>query len=127
MNSVRLWVLLLALVSFGAGLAAGVFWTTQRMRPEPAAGPFDQYRADLVREFRLSPEREKHLGKILAAYEQEIVQIKDRFQATTMAQMEPELAERGRYYRSVIQNQLLPPGERERFQQMASGLPTTPN
>jgi hypothetical protein len=126
-NSVRLWIALLALVSFGAGLAAGIWGTTLHLRPEPPAGPFDQYRDELIQTFQLSPERAKHLSKVLAAYEQEIAAIKDRLQADTMSQMEPELAERGRYYRSLIQDHVLPVSQRDRFQQMAYGLPQSPH
>lgn len=126
MNQVKAWVIILALVSFGAGLAAGIFWTTQRLRPQVAPGPFDQYRERLITEFDVPADRIGPLTKILAAYEKEIEQIKDRYQVATMAQMEPELADRGRYYRDLIQNSLLQGAQRERFRQLASDLPTQP-
>jgi hypothetical protein len=126
-SSLKFWVLMLSLVSFGAGLAAGVFWTTQKLRiPEPP-GPFDQYREQLIREFRIPEDRRKYLSQLLTAYERDIASIKALHESATMEQMEPELADRGRYYRDLIQNKLLQGPERERFQQLVTELPTKPH
>jgi len=124
-NSLRLWVVLLALVSFGAGAAAGIWATAARLHPPAKLGPFDDYRRLLLQSFPLSSERAKHLETVLAAYSREIEGIQARRLADTMSLYGPELEERGRYYRSVIQDRVLPEAQRERFEQLALGLPTT--
>lgn len=127
MNSLRLWVVLLALVSFLAGAAAGVWATAAHLQPAAPAGPFEEYRRMLLASFSLPPERAKHLDTILAAYAKEIEDIKNRRMADTISSMGPELAERGSYYRSLIQDRVLPEDQRERFKSMALGLPTNTN
>lgn len=127
MNSLRLWVLVLAVVSFAAGLATGVWGTAARLKPLAKAGPFDDYKVLLLREFPLSPEREGHLDTILAAYDRDIQAIEDRHMADTMSSMEQELEERGRYYRGLIQDRVLPENQRERFARMALGGPSNPH
>lgn len=124
MNSLRFWVVLLALVSFGAGAAAGVVATAARLQPAAKAGPFEDYRRLLLAEFPLSAERAGHLETILAAYAKDIESIQARRMADTMTLYGPELEERGRYYRSLIKDRVLPESQRERFEQLALGLPT---
>ena len=124
MNNLRLWVVLLALVSFGAGAAAGIWGTAARLKPPAKTGPFEDYRRMLLTTFPLSPERGKHLETVLSAYAREIEGIQARRLADTMSLYGPELEERGRYYRSLIKDRVLPEDQRERFEQLALGLPT---
>ena len=125
MNNLRFWVVLLALVSFGAGAAAGVWATATRMQPPTKTGPFEDYRRMLLATFPLSAERAQHLETVLDAYAREIDGIQERQRADTMALYGEELAERGRYYRSLIKDRVLPENQRERFEQLEQGLPTT--
>lgn len=125
MNSLRFWVVLLALVSFGAGAAAGVWATATRLQPPAKVGPFEDYRRMLVGAFPLSPARSKHLETVLAAYARDIDEIQERQRADTMALYGPELAERGRYYRQLIRDRVLPEEQRQHFDQLDQGLPTT--
>jgi hypothetical protein len=126
-NSLRAWVLILAVVCFGAGLAAGVLSTATRLRAEPTPGPFDAYRARLVETFGLSPERDKALRTVLAAYQKDIEELQSRHGAEILAAMEPDLRERGRYYRDLIQDKVLPEEQRPLFERLALGLPATPS
>ncbi|MBK7642462.1 MAG: hypothetical protein IPJ19_05350 [Planctomycetes bacterium] len=124
MNNLRVWVVLLALVSFGAGTAAGVWATASRLRPEPKVGPFEDYRRMLLATFSLSPERTQHLETVLAAYAHDLEDIQSRRMADTMNLYASELEERGQYYRSLIQDHVLPENQRQRFEELAQGLPT---
>jgi hypothetical protein len=126
-NNLRFWVVLLALVSFGAGAAAGVWATAARLQPPPKAGQFEDYRRLLLASFPLSAERTQHLETVLAAYAKDIEAIEARRMADTMTLYGPELEERGRYYRSLIKDRVLPEDQRERFEQLALGLPTNPH
>lgn len=123
MNNLRLWVVLLALVSFGAGAAAGVWATATRLHAPAQAGPFEDYRRMLLAAFPMSAERAQQLETVLAAYAREIEGIQARRMADTMTLYGPELEERGRYYRSLIQDHVLPEDQRARFEQLALGLP----
>jgi len=125
-NSTRLWIVLLALVSFGAGAAAGIWATAARLHPAPQVGPFEGYRHMLLETFPMSPERAQHLETVLAAYARDIDGIQSRRVADTMRLYGPELEERGRYYRSLIRDRVLPEDQRERFERLALGLPPNP-
>ena len=127
MNNLRLWVVLLALVSFCAGAAAGIWGTAARLEPPAKPGPFEDYRRMLLATFPLSAERSKHLDTVLAAYAKEIEGIQARRLANTMSLYGPELEERGRYYDSLIKDRVLPEDQRARFEQLALGLPTNPH
>ena len=115
MSSLRLWIVLLALVSFAAGAAAGTLASAATLRPAPDRGPFAQYERDLVRTFELSPERAGLLHSLLAGYQREIDRIKSDRMAETLSAMEPELATRGRWYREQIRDKVLPPDRRAQF------------
>src|SRR5260221_648219 len=92
--------------------------------PKGFAGPFEDYRRLLLASFPLSAERAQHLETVLAAYARDVEAIQARRRADTMTLYAPELEERGRYYRSLIQDKVLPEDQRERFEQLALGLPT---
>jgi hypothetical protein len=121
-NNPRFWIVLLALVSFGAGGAAGVWATAARFHPPAKVGPFEDYRRLLLETFPLSAERARHLETVLAAYAKDIEAIQARRMADTMTLYGPELEERGRYYRSLIKDRVLPEDQRARFEQLALGL-----
>jgi len=121
-NNPRFWIVLLALVSFGAGAAAGVWATAAHLHPAPKVGPFESYRRMLLETFPMSAERAQHLETVLAAYAREIDGIQARRVADTMTLNGPELEERGRYYRSLIKDRVLPEDQRKRFEQLALGL-----
>jgi len=123
-NDLRVWVVVLALTSFAAGAGVGVWSTASRLAGEPPHSTFADYEQLLAQRFELSPERRKLLTQVLESYEQDIREIQDRRSAELMSSMEPELAERGRYYRSLIQDNVLPERQRAEFAQLAHpGLP----
>ena len=65
-----------------------------------------------------------HLETVLAAYARDIEDIQARRLADTMRLYGTELEDRGRYYRGLIKDRVLPEDQRERFEQLALGLPT---
>jgi len=125
-NSLRLWILVLAVVSFGAGVAAGALVSVGVRRTPVQPGPFAEYEQDLVRTFDLGPERARILHTFLANYQREIEQIKDRQFAETMAAVEPTLSERGRLYRDLIRDKVLPADRRAGFEGAAFAITWKP-
>ena len=72
MNSIRLWVTVLALVSFLAGSAAGKILTERSTARDADRGALADYEELLVRQFDLSPERRRFLRVLLDHYDQEV-------------------------------------------------------
>lgn len=126
MTNLRLWVSILALTAFLAGLACGPFVSAWYFPPErqQASGPFAEYERLLSETFQLPPERRAPLGAILDQYRRDIESIKDRHMADYMTAMEPELRELGRVYREQIRDRVLPEAQRAAFNRLALGLPT---
>jgi len=114
-KSLRLWIVLLALVCFGAGTAAGALATAANLRTPPERGPFAAYERELIRTFGLSDERARLLRALLAGYERDIERIKSGRMSETISAMEPELAARGRWYHEQIRDKVLPPGRQAEF------------
>ena len=115
MKSLRLWILALALTSFGAGVASGTLVSASLHRAPRGSGPFADYEDRLVRAYDLAPERARLLHALLASYQRELEQVKDRHMAEYMTAMEPELSERGRFYRDLVRDKILPAGRRAEF------------
>jgi hypothetical protein len=114
-KSLRLWIALLALLSFAAGGAAGTLAAAHYFRPAPESGPFTQYERELTATFELSPERAALLHVLMEDYRRQIERIQSRQVADSLSAMEPELARIGRSYREQIRDKVLPPGKRAQF------------
>ena len=63
---------------------------------------------------------------MLANYEAELAGIKDTHMADYMSSIEPELRERGRYYRGLVRDRVLPEGQRAAFDRMSLGPSSNP-
>ena len=115
MKGLRSWILLLALVSFLTGLAAG--WTGAEISRAdlPASSAFGAYERELVRTFELDPRRQHLLAELLDHYNREIEEIQNRYTAEVRHDMEPELRRVGREYRSHLRDHILPPSRRAEF------------
>ncbi|MDZ4773646.1 MAG: hypothetical protein SGI72_10985 [Planctomycetota bacterium] len=127
MTNLRLWVVILALVAFLAGVATGPWVSAWAMPPAQAAtrNSFDAYERALVETFQLAPERRAPLRAILDEYERDLGRIKDRHMADYMSSMEPDLSKLGRAYREEIRDKVLPAEQRAEFNRLA--LAPTPN
>jgi len=126
-NNLRLWVGILSLTCFLAGLACAPFVSAWILPPNSsrAEASFADYEAMLVQTFKLSPERREPLRTILGQYRQDIERIKDSHMADYMSSMEPELREVGLRYREQIRDRVLPEALRPEFDRLASSLPTS--
>jgi hypothetical protein len=127
-TNLRLWVCILALTAFLAGLACGPFvtaWFVPASRPA-MSGPFADYERLLVQTFHLPPERREPLHVILDQYRHDIDGIKDQHMADYMTSMEPALREKGLQCREEIRDKVLPESQRAEFDRLVSGLPSVP-
>jgi hypothetical protein len=125
--SLRLWVGILTLTAFLAGLACGPFASTWLVPAKTAtdATPFPDYERMLVDTFHLGPDRREPLRTLLGEYRREIERIKDRHMADYMSAMEPELREKGLHYRDLIRNKVLPEPSRPEFDRLCLDVPAT--
>ena len=122
MKSERLWVLLLALTTLCAGLAAGVLLSLRR-HPLRESGPFAGYEAQMVAAFDLDEERIGNLRWILQDYEDKIDQLKEQ----NLAGLDAKLVKIGRDHRELIRAYVVPEHHRQEFDLWVSGLPVLPS
>jgi hypothetical protein len=124
-TNLRLWVSILALTAFLAGLACGPLIMAWLFPQERAlsSGPFADYERMLVNTFQLETERREPLHAILDQYRRDLESIKDRHMADYMSAMESELTDLGRAYREEIRDSVLPPDRRGEFDRLVMGLP----
>lgn len=121
MNSLRLWVALLALSAFAAGLAAGALVTEARAgEPPRGSEPFADYRLAMVERFGLEPERERLFGELLRNYQQSIDETRERLLAEHRPELERELAEIGARYQAYIRDHVMPPARRAEFDALSA-------
>lgn len=125
MSGARGWILLLALVTFLAGLAAG--WTGAELSREQAPGSsaFGPYERELVRAFDLDADRQRLLAGLLDHYNREIEEIQNRYTAEVRQDMERELLRVGRDYRGHLRDHLLPPDRRAEFDALEADFQET--
>jgi len=125
-NSLRLWIAILAATAFGVGLASGVL-LAGRMRPATAEnGPFEHFQRRFAQTFELSPERDRLLGELLANYKREIESLQQEHLARSMSDLEGDLSELGLTYRERIRNSVLPAERRPEYDRLAAGSDWTP-
>ncbi len=121
MKSVRMWVGVLALTSFLAGVAGGMLFTLKRY-PRHAPGPFAAYRTRLVEEYELSSFDDDRLGQILAAYTEEI----ERLKARQLQAFDAELVRAGRECSVRIADYVIPEDRKDEFRQACGIDPDQP-
>jgi hypothetical protein len=124
-TSMRLWVALLTLTTFLAGLACGTLLSAWLVPPRtaPDPGPFHDYERMLVDTFKLPPERQVPLHALLVEYEHQVERNKDKHMADYMSAMESELSDHGIKLREQIRDRVLPEAQRPEFDRLASALP----
>jgi len=113
-RNVRLWIVLLALLSFLAGAGTGHILTERAVGAEDR-GPMSDYEALLVRRFDLGAERRRALRVVLQSYQQEIDEIETRYLVSYRSAIEPELRRVGAEYDRYVRDRVLPPSERVAF------------
>jgi hypothetical protein len=119
MENVRLWVILLALTCFAAGLSAGLGLARPAPAPVRSDEPLAEYRRAFQQRFALEPERERLFGELLRNYQRDLDASRERVLDASRSQLEPELAELGLRYRQLIRDHVLPPARRDEFDQLS--------
>lgn len=116
MSSERLWISILVLVAFAAGLAAGILI---RSESESPAGqhPFGPYFERLVGEFELNAAQERDLGIALAEYGDKIDQLRD----DSLSNKQLELIAAGEDCFSKIREYIIPIDRRAEFDRLLGG------
>lgn len=123
MRDVRGWILVLVLISFVAGAAAGRIVTDRAHGWQHDEGRLADYERALVTRFELSPERALALRGILQHYELRVERIKDEHLSAYRSAIEPELRELSLEYNGLIRDKVLPPSQRQRFDEYAQIRP----
>jgi len=123
MGSLRLWILLLAVAAFGAGLGVGWF-ASSRVQPgaEQSSGPFDGFQREFVRTFKLSPERARLFGELLANYQRDINDLEQAQLEAGRTELERKLETVALTYRERIRNSVLPPDQRAEYDRLSAGI-----
>ncbi|MBK8180233.1 MAG: hypothetical protein IPK67_15360 [Planctomycetes bacterium] len=125
MSSLRLWILMLAVTAFGAGI--GVGWLAgsrveQRAGRARAAGPFTGFQHEFERTFQVSPERAKLLAELLECYQREIAEQEQAQLDRSRADLEGQLAKTALTYRRLIRDSVLSPEQRPEYDRLAAGV-----
>lgn len=126
MGALRIWVVILALVSFTAGGVGGLLLAPQGGSVYADAGHFKDYQQHFVEHFDLSRERADLLADLLRRYESEFESVRQRALERSMTDMEPELVRLGNRYRGIIRNNVLPLSKRGEFTDFALPEPWSP-
>jgi hypothetical protein len=126
MGALRIWVVILALVSFTAGGVGGLMLAPRGGSVYADAGHFSDYQRHFVEHFDLSRERADLLASLLRRYESEFESVRQRALERSMTDMEPELVRLGNRYRGIIRNNVLPLSQREEFTDFALAEPWSP-
>ena len=123
MNSLRLWIGVLAGTAFCAGLVAGIFLGERRAEARPdrfRAPSHSQVYGQLFEEtFALSAERARLFHQLLERYDEEVEEVRQRALAASISEVQDELAALGVRYRDAIRNHVLPRDQQARFDQLA--------
>lgn len=125
MTNLRLWIFLLACSAFGAGLGVGWYTSNRvqaRLEQNRNAGPFEGFQREFVRTFKVSVERERLLGELLANYQCEIDGLEQAQLERGRADLEKNLEGLALNYRERIRNSVLPPDQRPEYDRLAAGL-----
>ena len=118
MNSERLWLALLVVVVFCAGIAAGLLLSF-RLHPTHAADPFRAYEERMSETFDLDQGRRENLRWILDAYQEKVEALKER----NLAGLDAELVQIGRDHRDLIRSKVVPERHLQEFDLWVGGLP----
>lgn len=118
MNSERLWLVLLVVTVFCAGIAAGLLLSF-RLRPALPGDPFQAYEQRMSETFDLDEERRENLRWILDDYQEKVEALKER----NLAGLDAELVKIGRDHRELIRTKVVPERHLQEFDLWVGGLP----
>jgi len=114
------WIITLAVMSFLAGVAAGVLGV-RADAADPDRGRFAVYGDRVIDAFDLSRQRAGHLRVILREFDSKISKIERSHRAEYYTSLESELRPIGIEYNHYVRDKVLPPDQRAVFDSMALG------
>ncbi len=115
----RVWVTLLALSAFGAGLGVGWWASARAQEPAQVDSAFAAFERRFCDEFELEPARARAFHALLENYEKDLERAREQALTVGMASTGPELAQLGRRYRDWMRNFVLPPDARDHFDRLS--------
>ncbi|MAE29001.1 MAG: hypothetical protein QF724_05020 [Planctomycetota bacterium] len=127
MNNPRLWILILAGLTFLGGLALGDLNARRRQAAAEPRWAMSDYENMFGRRFDLSSERQDLLGSVLRSYQADIELLQTRHMAAHHASIEPELLKLGQRYNNLVRDHVLPPAQRPEFDRLCIALPLEPS
>lgn len=122
LRGLRAWLLVLVIVSFTCGAAAGRLWTLYASAPVERVGAFPDYSEQLSRHFDLSEARRRYLGVILENFQNEERRLEERHLQEFRSSNEPEFRALGLEYDRYIRDHVVPPARRAEYDRLALHL-----
>jgi hypothetical protein len=126
-NSIRLWIVVLGFLCFMAGTATGRILARSAEGSATEVGALRDSERLLASRFQLTPERARLLRGILEHYRREVESIKVNHTAAYRSAIEPELRSLGSKYNRYLRDQVLPPSERAKFDELSRGRSLNPS
>lgn len=120
MNNVRLWVVLLGLTCFLAGLSCGLFVSWRGREPQRSSEPFADTREAFTARFALDERRTALFQELLRAYHDDLERARAGVLARSRTELEPALEQIALRYQSAIRDHVLPPERRAEFDRLAA-------
>lgn len=118
MNSLKLWIVLLALVAFLCGLGTGLYVAEREARAAALDQEFGEFERKFVAAFELDTRHQRLLAGFLDHYNREAQEIKDHYAAQNHQEMEPKLRRLGLEYRAILRDRLLSASQRPKFDRL---------
>jgi len=117
-NNTRIWILILTLVSFLAGVAVGLLSGERAGRNLPDDADFGDFEQAFSECFQLDEERRRLLAALMANYNMKIEEIERLHAAEYHKEQEPDMLRAGLEYRALIRDHLLPEEQRPEFDRL---------
>lgn len=121
MKDPRLWSVLLAAVWFLAGFGMGHLVSSRSTEESP----FARYADQLAETFSLDDFTRRTLIQVLDQREAELKEVRAVHEALRTSAMEPDLNKIHRDFDRLIRNTIIPPDQRERYDELAKFIPHT--
>lgn len=122
MRDPRLWAVILAVVWFASGFAAGTLVSAR----EPEAGPDVRYAAELADHFDLPEHRRRELLRVLEQARLERAEIRRQHAGLFREATEPRFRSVDQRAQDIIRNKIIYPRHRAEFDRLMASDPTDP-
>lgn len=126
MTSLRLWIVLLAAMTFLGGMAAGRWTAAAEVRTADRRGAFEDYARLLEERFQLDGRRARNLRIVLESYERDLERLREERLQAYWSAIEPDLRDLTREYEGYIRDRVLPPDRRGDFDAAGTSVAVPP-